>query len=155
MHKQRTKLFDPNQKGFIRGIDGCLEHSNMITEVICDANRKQKDVYITSIDLNDVFGSLTHKYIMYMLSRMNFPQSIENIIKDSYVNGVTKIRVGNDESDLININKVVKQGCPLSSLIFNFCINPLLSKLEQIVRWLFKHIPMTLCSLHLQEKACR
>ena len=34
-----TELFDQNQKGFKKGGDSCLEHSNMITKLLCDSNR--------------------------------------------------------------------------------------------------------------------
>ena len=126
-----TKLFDENQKGFIKHKDGCLEHSNMITEAICDANRNAKDIYIAALDLRDAFGSVPHEYIKFVLSEMQFPEEIIALISDSYDNGTAKVRVGSEESDTINIHKGVKQGCPLSPLIFNFCMNPLLSKLEQ------------------------
>ena len=126
-----TKLFDENQKGFIKHKDGCLEHSNMITEAICDANRNGKDIYIAALDLRDAFGSVPHEYIKFVLSEMQFPDEIIALISDSYDNGTARVRVGSEESDTINIHKGVKQGCPLSPLIFNFCMNPLLNKLEQ------------------------
>ena len=131
INRNSTQLFDQNQKGFIKGIDGCLEHSNMITEILCDSNRTQRSLYITALDLRDAFGSIPHAYINDILKQMNFPEEITEVIKDSYDNGTSKVRIGNEESGQINIRKGVKQGCPLSPLIFNFCINPLLSKLEQ------------------------
>ena len=126
-----SKLFDDNQKGFIKHKDGCLEHSNMITEAICDANRNNKDIYIASLDLRDAFGSVPHEYIKYVLNVMGFPEEIQALISDSYDNGTTRVRIGSQESDIIHIHKGVKQGCPLSPLIFNFCMNPLLSKVEE------------------------
>ena len=125
-----SKLFDENQKGFIKNIDGCLEHSNMITEIICDANRNNKDLYIATLDLRDAFGSVPHAYINFVLQEMNFPNEVLELINDSYANGTTKVRIGSKETDPINIHKGVKQGCPMSPLIFNFCMNPLLTKLE-------------------------
>ena len=126
-----TKLFDDNQKGFIKSKDGCLEHSNMITEAICDANRNKRDIYIASLDLRDAFGSVPHEYIKYVLHEMNFPEEITKLIANSYDNGTARVRIGSNESDIIHIHKGVKQGCPLSPLIFNFCMNPLLNKLEK------------------------
>ena len=131
INRTTTKLFDNNQKGFIKGIDGCLEHSNMITEAICDANRRNKDIYIATLDLKDAFGSVPHAYIKHVMREMNFPEEISTIIEDSYDNGTTRVRIGSKESALINIHKGVKQGCPLSPLIFNFCMNPLLSRIDE------------------------
>ena len=126
-----TTIFNENQKGFIAGRDGCLEHSNLITELICDANRTKRDIYIASVDFADAFGSIPHDYIKYVINEMNFPEEITEIIANSYDNGQTKVRVNSQESRNINIRKGVKQGCPLSPLLFNFCINPLLDKLDE------------------------
>ena len=131
INRTNSKLFDDNQKGFIRHKDGCLEHSNMITESICDANRNNKDIYVAALDLRDAFGSVPHEYIKYVLEEMQFPDEIKALIADSYDNGTTRVRIGSQESDIIHIHKGVKQGCPLSPLIFNFCMNPLLSKIEE------------------------
>ena len=132
INRSGSKLFDDNQKGFIKHKNGCLEHSNMITEAICDANRNNKDIYIASLDLRDAFGSVPHEYIKFVLNEMEFPEEIKALIGDSYDKGTARVRIGSQESDIIHIHKGVKQGCPLSPLIFNFCMNPLLSKVEEI-----------------------
>ena len=63
---------------------------------------------------------------------MEFPEEIQTLIADSYDKGTARVRIGSQDSDIIHIHKGVKQGCPLSPLIFNFCMNPLLSKIEEI-----------------------
>ena len=126
-----SRLFNENQKGFIRGINGCQEHSIMASEVIHDANRNNKSLYIVTIDFSDAFGSVPHKYIKHTLKEMNFPEKIQNILRLSYKEGYTKVRIGGQESEEIDMRKGTKQGCPLSPLIFNFCINPLLDAIEQ------------------------
>jgi hypothetical protein len=128
---QENKIFDPNQKGFIRGIDGCLEHSNMISEVIADSNRSRRNLYIITIDLKDAFGSLSHQYIRYMLKETNLPEEIQEVVMRSYEEGFTKVRINYEESNKIPIHKGVKQGCPVSPLIFNLCMNPLLKKIDE------------------------
>ena len=62
---------------------------------------------------------------------MNFPEQLRNVINDAYENGTTRVRVGNEEGEGIHVGQGVKQGCPLSPLIFNFCLNPLLTALER------------------------
>ena len=34
INRRGTRLFNENQKGFIRGIDGCLEHSRIAAEIL-------------------------------------------------------------------------------------------------------------------------
>ena len=131
INKSNTRLFNENQKGFIKGTDGCLEHSRTATELFNDANRKHKSIYAMAIDLRDAFGSVPHSYINEILKEMKFPENIRNIIETTYDRGYTKIRIGNQESQRIKVGQGVKQGCPLSPLIFNFCMNPLLNALER------------------------
>ena len=124
-------IFNSNQKGFIKGVDGGLEHSNMITELLCDANRSRRDIYITTIDLRDAFGSIPHKLITKTLNDLQMSEEITEIIKESYSIGVTKVYKGDERSEDIRVKRGVKQGCPLSHLVFNLCLNPLLCKLDE------------------------
>ena len=129
INRQRP-IFHRSQKGFIKGIDGCLEHTQMITELFNDANRNKKDIYTLTIDLKDAFGSLPHEYIYEVLEETNLSTDIREVIKDSYNKGTTVVNLDKLDSSEIRIRKGVKQGCPLSPLIFNLCINPLLKALQ-------------------------
>ena len=124
-------LLSESQKGFIKGVDGCLEHSRTASELFCDANRKGKNIYATAIDFRDAFGSIPHDLIHYTLRSMRFPDSLCEIIKNSYESAYTNVRVGNVVSRPIRIGKGVKQGCPASPLIFNLSLNPLLEALNK------------------------
>ena len=123
-------IFHRSQKGFIRGVDGCLEHSQTIVELFNDANRKRKNLYTLTIDLKDAFGSIPHGYILEMMDEMGFPEPIKGVIADSYDKGTTVINLDKLDSTEVRIRKGVKQGCPLSPLIFNMCMNPLLKELQ-------------------------
>ena len=127
---KRNQIFHPHQKGFIAGVDGCMEHSNMINEIIHDANRSRRNLYICSIDLKDAFGSIPHGYILHTLNEMNFPQEIQDIIEDSYCRSEAKIHIEGKVSKSFDIKRGVKQGCPVSPLIFNLCLNPLLTEVD-------------------------
>ena len=45
------------QKGFIPGINGCIEHNDIMDEIIKNAKSHKRTVYITYFDLADAFGS--------------------------------------------------------------------------------------------------
>ena len=123
-------IFHRSQKGFIRGVDGCLEHSQTIVELFNDANRRRKNLYTLTIDLKDAFGSIPHGYILEMMDEIGFPEPIKGVIADSYDKGTTVINLDKLDSTEVRIRKGVKQGCPLSPLIFNMCMNPLLKELQ-------------------------
>ena len=51
---------------------------------------------------------------------MGFPNSFIDLIKDIYTNATTFVRTSRDEeTSPININAGVKQGCPISPILFN------------------------------------
>ena len=130
LHKDRPILHS-SQKGFIRGVDGCSEHTQMITEIFCDANRRSRDLYVMTIDLRDAFGSLPHEFIGHTVKAMNLPDVLILPIMDSYHRSTTYVQVGSEKSGDIRVRRGVKQGCPLSPLLFNMCLNPLLDYLEK------------------------
>ena len=48
-----------------------------------------------------------------------------------YSNLTTRIKINNSFSDIININKGLKQGCPLSPILFNLCIDDILKSINE------------------------
>jgi hypothetical protein len=48
---------------------------------------------------------------------------------DSYVNANVKVVTLNGITDKIRIARGLKQGCPLSPLLFDICLDPLIERL--------------------------
>ena len=44
------------QKAFIPGVDGCREHTLVNAELVKDARKQKRSLYLTSLDLRDAFG---------------------------------------------------------------------------------------------------
>uniref|UniRef100_K7F1N0 Reverse transcriptase domain-containing protein n=1 Tax=Pelodiscus sinensis TaxID=13735 RepID=K7F1N0_PELSI len=68
---------------------------------------------------------------MWVLRERGLDQHIVNIISDSYRNVHTRMEVGKELTPAIAINVGVKQGDPMSPLLFNLAIDPLVSTLER------------------------
>lgn len=126
-----SPLFSESQKGFIKGTNGCMINTATITELFADANRKNKNIWMITIDLQDAFGSISHNYIDEILKEYEFPDNIRRIIMSSYKHASTQFQIGSRRTNDIPIHKGVKQGDPLSPLLFNLCLNPLLDRLNQ------------------------
>jgi hypothetical protein len=60
---QGISMFDIEQKGFVPGRAGCVEHEAVAKALINDAVEKKKQLYILSLDLRDAFGSIPHDLI--------------------------------------------------------------------------------------------
>lgn len=126
----KHRFISPSQKGFMRIPAGAAEHATVVDEMIHDAARNQKSLYITTIDFSDAFGSVPHKLIKKNLTDIGFDLSFVKTIINSYRDSSTKIISNNRRSNSICFRKGVKQGCPLSPTLFNICIEPLLARLN-------------------------
>lgn len=51
------------QKAFLKVINGCIEHTQVMHEVLAHARVNRKTVHITYFNLTDAFGSVDHALI--------------------------------------------------------------------------------------------
>ena len=109
-----------SQQKSARPVEGCHEHTFTLQSIISDCKRNYKDCYIAWLDLRNAFGSINHEVIYTTLSHMGYPLSFVDLIKDIYTDASTVIRISReDETSPIDVNAGVKQGCPISPILFN------------------------------------
>jgi hypothetical protein len=77
-------MFDVEQKGFVPGRAGCVEHTAVANAIINDAVKKKKQLYILSSDLRDAFGSIPHDLIVENLTTIGTPEQLIKPIMNSY-----------------------------------------------------------------------
>lgn len=121
-----NKRISKPQKGFMP-YEGCMEHNFIVQSIIEDTRRSRKNCCLAWLDLTNAFGSIPHKYIFKALNSLGLSDTA--IIEELYSGGTTHIKCGSGETKSININAGVKQGCPLSPIIFNLAIEPMLRAL--------------------------
>lgn len=110
---------------------GASEHATIVDEMIHDAVRNKKSLYIMTIDFTDAFGSVPHNLIKRNLYNLGFDKNFVKAIMSSYSGSYTKIVSHNRKSKELFFRKGVKQGCPLSPTLFNICIDSLVKKLNE------------------------
>jgi hypothetical protein len=119
-----------SQKGFVPRVNGCGEHIAAENIAIYSAIKLRRTLYMLALDMRDAFGSVSHKQLENNLIKLNFCRPIRNIILDSYRPATIKIVTLDGLTNEINIKRGVKQGCPLSPILFYICVNPLIEKLN-------------------------
>ncbi|NWI50208.1 PO21 protein, partial [Calyptomena viridis] len=77
------------------------------------------------------FDSVSHDHILTGLKQKGVDTHIINLIKDMYTNIHTHLAVKEERSEPIQIKVGVKQGDPMSPLLFNLAMDPLLCKLDE------------------------
>lgn len=67
------------------------------------------------------------------MQKLGFPDFIINLIKDIYKDSTITLEVRGERSNGIKLKKGVKQGCPLSPVLFNIALDALLNGIERIL----------------------
>ena len=124
-------VISPFQKGFMP-YKGCFEHLFLMSSLFEDSKRSCKDLYVVWFDLKDAFGSVLHSVLFDMMSRLSIPNSFISLCQDMYNGSSSRIRTGSDFTDSIPLTVRVKQGCPLSPLLFNLVLQGMLSGLDGV-----------------------
>jgi hypothetical protein len=76
--------------------------------------------------LTNAFGSVPHETIFAALSWAGLNDEAAYVIRRLYDKNTTTIRSSTGPTAEINIKAGVKQGCPLSPIIFNLTMEPIL-----------------------------
>jgi hypothetical protein len=127
----RRKIFSASQKGFVMGIQGCMEHAVMTREIIAHAKRFKKPLFMVQIDFSNAFGSVPQKMIDWNMRRMGIPDNITDVVMNVYDGCETILSLNSGVSKPISWTSGTVQGCPLSPVPFNICLEPLLRALER------------------------
>ncbi|KAF1427200.1 hypothetical protein FQV22_0000535, partial [Spheniscus magellanicus] len=77
------------------------------------------------------FGTMGHSHIIMALKQKGIDEHIIALIKNLYHDITTRIDLKNEQSDPIGTRTGMKQGDPMSPILFGLSVDPLLCKLEE------------------------
>ncbi|XP_035232575.1 uncharacterized protein LOC118204353 [Stegodyphus dumicola] len=120
-----TASSSPSQKGFLP-FDGVFENNFVVQQRIQLARTSQSDTCLASLDLSNAFGSVPHDAIFAALRASGVGNHFTELIQELYTDASTRVFTEEGPTDPIPIDIGVRQGCPLSGLLFNLTINPIL-----------------------------
>ncbi len=120
------------QKGFKQDVNGASEHIYVINELIADAHRKFKSIYIVTLDFKGAFDNVSHAQLFDAMRQLGVNDLMVNYLEDYYRESTTRVLVQGKYTEEIKIKKGVKQGCPLSPTLFSLALDPLLIALERM-----------------------
>ena len=120
------------QKGFVPGRDSG-DHIRELNELFYKALEvDESELFVLFIDTQKAFDSVDHDFLSGVLSKIGFPTWVINIVKGLLSRVSVTPVFGGRTSVWIDILRGVKQGCPLSPLLFAVCYDPLLTRLAEI-----------------------
>ena len=117
---------EATQKAFIKNVNGCIEHIQVLSEVIQDAKHKKRTAHFSWFDLSDAYGSIPHKLIEHNMRHYNIPEAEIAYIMHLYSQLKGKIVTKEWQSDVFSFCKGIFTGDNYSPIIFNVVFQPLI-----------------------------
>jgi len=118
IEEKAKDLIGRNQFGFRRGC-GTRDAIGVI-RVLCERSMEHgNDVYICFVDFEKAFDRVSWEKMMKVLKNLGVDWRDRKMISELYLNQEAVIRVGEEESEPAIIGRGVRQGCPLSPLLFS------------------------------------
>ncbi|KYO37192.1 hypothetical protein Y1Q_0019893 [Alligator mississippiensis] len=124
---------NPRQRGFI-STPGCAKNLKVLELILRKVKQERRLLGVVFVDIAKAFDSVSHDHISWVLKAKGVDQHIMSLIEDSYQKVTTRVQVFNGFTPPISIKSGVKQGNPMSPLLFNIAMDPLIAKLETIGR---------------------
>ena len=117
------KLLSPNQIGFSKGhntSDHIFLMQTLIEKVV---KRDKRKLYTAFIDFKKAYDTVDREILFNHLKQLGINGLFLKNITAMYENTKYSIKLKNGHSQALNSNLGLKQGCPLSPLLFNLYID--------------------------------
>ncbi|CAK8680574.1 unnamed protein product [Clavelina lepadiformis] len=118
-------VVSPEQKGFVP-TEGVYEHVFMLDSVVADAQMRRRPLVVSYLDIRNAFGSVRHECIADVLRHFDAPDYLVRIVTDMYARGSCAVRTKRGLTAQIPVERGVRQGCPMSGIIFDLVMEVLL-----------------------------
>ncbi len=127
---ERGTTLHQQQRGFLAGTNGCFENLWLWQKVMKACKSRKGALGCALLDVAKAFDSVAHKHVLEALERLSVPPHWVEVVKDLYTGVTTRFELGSARTEPITFLRGVKQGDPLSSFLFNACMDPLICELE-------------------------
>lgn len=123
-------LLTPHQLGFTRNRHSTLGIRTAIAATVAEASLPRPKGILLGLDAEKAFDRIEWPWLNAILSTRAFGQIFSSYVQYIYSAPSSRIWVNNFLSDPILLQRGTRQGCPLSPLLFNLALDPLLRLLD-------------------------
>ena len=115
------------QKAFRKG-DGIADNTYILRYVLADRKARCQPISVAFLDVAKAFDSVSHESLFLASSNAGIPEPLVVYIRSLYIRSLyagsrTRLKVSDGLSDEIMIKRGVRQGDPLSPVLFNAIID--------------------------------
>jgi len=112
----------PGQKGFMPA-DGAFEHTHTLNRLIEKTRCSGTERCVAWLDVSNAFGAVPHSALITALRTMGAGSAITELVRDIYDGSTSAVSTGVGTTGQIDVKSGIKQGCPLSGLLFNLAVD--------------------------------
>uniref|UniRef100_A0A672ZVZ7 Reverse transcriptase domain-containing protein n=1 Tax=Sphaeramia orbicularis TaxID=375764 RepID=A0A672ZVZ7_9TELE len=94
----------------------------------------QKDFFIVGLDQKKAFDYISRDYLWAAMEAYGLPKSFIDMVKCLYMKSSVKINVNGVLTKSFQVERGVKQGCPLSSALYVLAISPLIKSINSDIK---------------------
>ena len=131
MRLRRMVTINERQKAFVP-VDGCFENVRILQRAIKRSRKARHNLSVVFLDLAKAFDTVRHDSIARALRRFAVPNEVIQAILNTYEGAATTISNSTESTRPIGILNGVKQGDPLSPLLFNLVMDELITEVDSL-----------------------
>ena len=117
-------IIKTNQVYGVKGKD-IADTTLSIIDRIRYMKEKNKKGYVISLDFEKAFDRVEHDYLFGILRRYGFGDNFVKWITILYRGAITRIQCNGFLTECFKITRSIRQGCPLSALLYSLVAEPL------------------------------
>ncbi|ODV83434.1 hypothetical protein CANARDRAFT_187873, partial [[Candida] arabinofermentans NRRL YB-2248] len=140
-----NRIISPPQQALPdRSIHRNIHTARMISEYLSKATPSESNLLL--IDIAKAFDKLSHRYLFLLIQHLKFPRSITSLIITMHHSKARLLQNNLILDTAISTNTGVRQGFPISPVVFNLAIEPFIHKLQSTligITMFFDHNPST------------
>jgi hypothetical protein len=117
-------LLHKSQAGFVPG-RLISEQTRLIELMIHYAEACEEEGIIIALDQEKAYDKIAHDYLWKALQAFDFPEEFINTVRALYQDAETQVMINGHLSSKYKVIRGVRQGDPMSCLLFDLAIEPL------------------------------
>ena len=104
-----------------------------IRDTVAEAEMTNAPICLLSLDFQDAFDRVDHGYMFTVLEHYGFEPWMIDRIRLLYDTASSSAQINGLLSRAIPIGRSLRQGCPLSMLLYALCLDPFIRRLEAAI----------------------